>query len=96
MDYITINDNFNNTIEIKKSTFISSLFSVNDVEEAEMYLEKVRKEHYKATHNCYAYIIGKKMEIKKSSDDGEPAMTTSIPLLIIYLLIISKNVYKIK
>ena len=81
MDYITINDNFNSTIEIKKSTFISNLFSVKNVEEAEKYLEKIRKEHYKATHNCYAYIIGKKMEIKKSSDDGEPAMTAGRPIL---------------
>lgn len=81
MDYITVNENFENTIEIKKSTFISHLFSVKSVEDAQNYLENIRKEHYKATHNCYAYVIGKRQEIKKSSDDGEPAMTAGRPIL---------------
>lgn len=81
MNYITINDNFENTIEIKKSNFITHLFSVTSVDEANVYLEEIRKEHYKANHNCYAYIIGTNMEIKKASDDGEPSMTAGRPIL---------------
>lgn len=81
MNYITINDNFENSIEIKKSNFITHLFSVTSVDEVNVYLEEIRKEHYKANHNCYAYIIGKNMEIKKSSDDGEPSMTAGRPIL---------------
>lgn len=81
MDYITINDSFENTIIIKKSTFIAYLFPVKSVDEANNILEMIRKEHYKATHNCYAYIIGKDFSIKKASDDGEPAMTAGRPIL---------------
>ena len=81
MDYITINDNFENSIEIKKSNFITHLFSVSSVDEVNIYLEEIRKEHYKANHNCYAYIIGTNMEIKKASDDGEPSMTAGRPIL---------------
>lgn len=81
MDYVTVNDNFENTIEIKKSTFIAHLFSVSTVEDTDDILEKIRKEHYKATHNCYAYIIGENKEIKKASDDGEPSMTAGRPIL---------------
>ena len=81
MNYITINDNFENSIEIKKSNFITHLFSVTSVDEVNVYLEEIRKEHYKANHNCYAYIIGTNMEIKKSSDDGEPSMTAGRPIL---------------
>ena len=57
-----------NSIEIKKSTFISYLFPVSSVDKANFYLEEIRKKHYKATHNCYAYIIGKNMEIKMKID----------------------------
>ena len=81
MDYITINDNFENSIEIKKSNFITHLFSVSSVDEVNIYLEEIRKEHYKANHNCYAYIIGTNMKIKKASDDGEPSMTAGRPIL---------------
>ena len=33
------------------------------------------KEHYKATHNCSAFIIGEQSNIKRTSDDGEPSGT---------------------
>ncbi|WP_290773936.1 YigZ family protein [Anaerofustis sp.] len=81
MDYVTVNDNFENTIEIKKSTFIAHLHPVSTVEDTDDILEKIRKEHYKATHNCYAYIIGENKEIKKASDDGEPSTTAGRPIL---------------
>ena len=43
MNYITINDNFENSIEIKKSNFITHLFSVTSVDEVNVYLEEIRK-----------------------------------------------------
>lgn len=39
------------------------------------------KEHYKATHNCSAFIIGERSEIKRTSDDGEPSGTAGVPML---------------
>lgn len=39
------------------------------------------KEHYKATHNCSAFIIGERSELKRTSDDGEPSGTAGVPML---------------
>ena len=40
-----------------------------------------RKSTYKATHNCSAFIIGERSEIKRTSDDGEPSGTAGVPML---------------
>lgn len=74
-------DNTINEIEIKKSKFITNLIYVDNEETANNELIKIKKEHYNARHNCYSYIIGKKMNIKKQSDDGEPKGTAGIPML---------------
>lgn len=68
-------------IEIQKSRFIGRAERVTSEEEARAIIEKVTKEHWKATHNCYAYIVGENAQIQKSSDDGEPAGTAGIPML---------------
>lgn len=70
-----------NEIVINKSVFITYLFRVNDQDEANLYLAEIRKKHYDATHNCYAYIIGDNQNIQKASDDGEPAKTAGFPML---------------
>ena len=70
-----------NTIVIDKSEFITYLKPVFSIEEANDFLAEIRKKHYDATHNCYAYVIGDKMEIQKCSDDGEPSKTAGAPIL---------------
>lgn len=65
----------------RKSRFISYAMPVTTEEEAVQFLNTIRKKHYDATHNCYAYIIGENGEIQRSSDDGEPAGTAGIPIL---------------
>ena len=40
-------------------------------------LSKVRKEHWNATHNVPAYILGKEQEVQKYSDDNEPSGTAA-------------------
>jgi len=76
-----IQGNYINRIVISKSEFITRLYRVNNVDEVNEFLADVRKKHYDASHNCYAYIIGSNKEIKKSSDDGEPAKTAGAPML---------------
>ena len=76
-----INKTYENTIIINKSEFITHLCRVNSVEEVNDILAATRKKYYDATHNCYAYIIGKNAEIQKSSDDGEPQKTAGMPML---------------
>lgn len=69
----------------KKSKFIGSIWPVDSEEAAISILEQTKKEHYTAAHNCYAYVIGKKHEIQRCSDDGEPAKTAGKPILDIIL-----------
>ena len=67
--------------EIKKSSFICHAKRVYSEEEARAFITAIKKEHYKATHNCSAFIIGERSEIKRTSDDGEPSGTAGVPML---------------
>lgn len=67
--------------EIKKSRFICFMKRVTTEEEARAFINSIKKEHYKANHNCSAFILGENMEIKRSSDDGEPSGTAGVPML---------------
>lgn len=64
--------------EIKNSKFITQIFKISSIEEANEILAKIRKKYYDATHNCYAYKVG---EYEKASDDGEPQKTAGYPIL---------------
>ncbi|MFC4761308.1 YigZ family protein [Fructobacillus durionis] len=66
---------------IKKSDFLIYLARVNSEEEAQAKIEMINKEHYKATHNVFAYVIGDNDEIKRYSDNGEPSGTAGVPML---------------
>lgn len=68
-------------LEIKKSKFIGSCFPVESEGQAGEILERVRKAHWDANHNCYAYRIGPGGSGMRSSDDGEPAGTAGMPIL---------------
>ena len=71
---------YNVTVEIKKSKFITYLFpyeKFNDV------MEKLKNEHPKARHFVYAYRYLNEFEqiVENSSDDGEPKGTSGKPSL---------------
>lgn len=68
-------------IVIKKSRFIGHALPVSSEEEAVLFIEQMKKEHWSATHNCSAYVIGERDEIQKASDDGEPSGTAGKPIL---------------
>ncbi|RSJ72948.1 YigZ family protein [Streptococcus cristatus] len=81
MEYRTIRQDGQAQEEIKKSRFICHAKRVYSEEEARDFIAAIKKEHYKATHNCSAFIIGEKSEIKRTSDDGEPSGTAGVPML---------------
>ena len=81
MEYRTIKEDGQVQEEIKKSRFICHAKRVYSEEEARDFITAIKKEHYKATHNCSAFIIGERSEIKRTSDDGEPSGTAGIPML---------------
>lgn len=78
---ITISKDFSREIEIKKSRFICQLKRVKSEEEARDFISAVKKQHYKANHNCSAFAIGDRQEVQRSSDDGEPSGTAGVPML---------------
>ena len=81
MEFKTIKEDGQVQEEIKKSRFICHAKRVYSEEEARDFITAIKKEHYKATHNCSAFIIGERSEIKRTSDDGEPSGTAGIPML---------------
>ena len=74
----TILENFFFQIEIEKSKFLGYAIAINNEEDAKNEINRIKKEHPKATHHCYAYVLKDK---QKSNDDGEPAGTAGIPIL---------------
>ncbi|MDN5025179.1 YigZ family protein [Streptococcus sp. SO4] len=81
MEYRTIKEDGQVQEEIKKSRFICHAKRVYSEEEARDFITAIKKEHYKATHNCSAFIVGERSEIKRTSDDGEPSGTAGLPML---------------
>ena len=63
----------------KKSRFIGRAWPVETEEEALEKIQAMKKQHYDATHNCWAYII--KDGAVRFSDDGEPGGTAGMPML---------------
>ena len=66
---------------INKSRFLGYGCPCSCEEDALKFIEKIRRRHSDATHNCYAYIIGENSGIMRYSDDGEPGGTAGQPIL---------------
>ncbi|MBN2980033.1 MULTISPECIES: YigZ family protein [Cohnella] len=79
--YATVRDYGNSEIVIKKSRFIGHARPVESEEEAVAFIESIKKQHWNATHNCSAYVIGERDEYQKALDDGEPSGTAGKPIL---------------
>lgn len=80
--FISIKENIQTEIVVKKSKFICNLIKVESQEEAENTIKQIKKRYYDARHNCIAYrVIEDEKIIEKSSDDGEPSGTAGGPML---------------
>lgn len=64
----------------KGSKFIGFAFPVNNDTELKAALDKIRTEHPKATHHCYAFRIGLNGENYRANDDGEPSGSAGLPI----------------
>ncbi len=72
---------YSDEIVEKKSRFIAYIRKVECEEDAVSFINQLKKKHYDASHNCSAFVIGKKKELVRSSDDGEPQGTAGKPML---------------
>lgn len=80
MDEYLIPTGFGEDVFIeKKSRFIGRVWPVETEEEALAHIAEMKKQHYDATHNCWAYII--RDGAVRFSDDGEPGGTAGMPML---------------
>ncbi|NPA66948.1 MAG: YigZ family protein [Epsilonproteobacteria bacterium] len=78
----TIKDEFEETLEVKKSKFIAHLIPYKDFENK---LQQLKQSHPKARHfvTAYRYINEYEQIIEASSDDGEPKGTSGKPSLMV-------------
>jgi len=78
----TIKDSVSAEITEKKSKFISNIFYIEDVKQAEEKIEEINKQYHDARHNCFSYrILEENGVIERASDDGEPSGTAGAPML---------------
>ena len=64
----------------KRSRFIGQIWPVESEAEALSCIATVKKSHYDARHNCFAYIV-REGGVTRYSDDGEPQGTAGQPIL---------------
>lgn len=68
-------------LEINKSKFLAYRLELSSLDEVKPFLEKLKKEHKKARHFCYAYVFNRDGVYEKCNDDGEPSGTAGYPIL---------------
>lgn len=74
----TVSSNKENLVEINKSKFIGFLINVNNLDDINKHIKKIKDKYSDATHICYAYKID---NIERFSDDKEPSGTAGKPIL---------------
>ncbi|PAK35705.1 YigZ family protein [Bacillus safensis] len=79
--YLTVKSRGEHEIVIEKSRFICHIQRAVSEEEAQAFIQSIKKQHWNATHNCSAYLIGEHDQIQKANDDGEPSGTAGVPML---------------
>lgn len=79
--YLTVAAEATAEIEVKRSRFIACVARVESEPAARAVVERIRRQHWDARHNCSAFVLGSRGETARSSDDGEPAGTAGAPML---------------
>jgi uncharacterized YigZ family protein len=79
--YLTIGRNGSRELEVKRSRFLCRVERVETEAAARAAIERIRKQHWDARHNCSAFVLGPDSAIQRSNDDGEPSGTAGAPML---------------
>lgn len=80
-EYRTILEPGTDEIIEKKSRFIGYIRHTETEEEANAFINEIRKMHFDARHNCFAYSVDGQQQTIRFSDDGEPGGTAGKPIL---------------
>ena len=79
--YKTLRQEASDEVIINKSRFIGHACPCETEEEALAFLQRMRTQYKDASHNCYAYVIGRNAGVMRYSDDGEPGGTAGLPMM---------------
>ncbi|MDQ0244778.1 putative YigZ family protein [Bacillus fengqiuensis] len=79
--YYTVKGHGEHEIVIQKSRFICHVKRATTEQEAQKFIQDIKKQHWNATHNCSAYLVGERDQFQKANDDGEPSGTAGVPML---------------
>jgi uncharacterized YigZ family protein len=65
----------------KGSKFLAYATPLSIEADFPLFLEKIKKEHPKARHHCFAWRLGMDKNRYRANDDGEPSGTAGRPIL---------------
>ena len=65
----------------KGSKFLAYTIPLSTEADFSLFLEKIKKEHPKARHHCFAWRLGMDKNRYRANDDGEPSGTAGRPIL---------------
>lgn len=88
-NFVSILNNSEISLDIKKSKFIGFSFFIENELEAQKIINNYCNQFSDATHVCYAYVLN---SIEKCSDNGEPSGTAGKPMLEVIKKMELKNV----
>ncbi|SER50219.1 uncharacterized protein, YigZ family [Propionibacterium cyclohexanicum] len=79
--YVTVGAPLRHEVEINRSRFIACLSRVGSESEAREHIVQLRHEFHDARHLPSAFVLGPRRSEQRTSDDGEPAGTSGVPIL---------------
>jgi uncharacterized YigZ family protein len=79
--YFTIEQEAVAEFSDRGSRFLAYAYPLTSVEAFKAHLQKLKKEHPKAVHHCFAYRLGLDGSKFRVSDDGEPSGSAGRPIL---------------
>jgi uncharacterized YigZ family protein len=79
--YLTIDKPGTAEYKDRGSKFIAYAYPIESAEDFKNHLQKIKKEHAKAEHHCFAYRIGTDGNTFRVNDDGEPSGSAGKPIL---------------
>lgn len=80
--WTTIEGESSASLKVQRSEFVAVAFPCESEEEFQQRLVELQKEHFDATHHCWAWRLYSEGEIRgRSSDAGEPSGSAGRPIL---------------
>jgi uncharacterized YigZ family protein len=93
--YKTVEKTSEGVFRDRGSKFIAYIFPIRSEEETKELLQKVKSEHPKARHHCWAYRLSPDRSVFRLNDDGEPSGTAGRPILNTLLSFEVTNVFAV-